>query len=179
VTELQQAILSEVAALDRRSHRRSSALRPPDPQEPKTEETQELPPAEMTLEYEALAAMVQYPDFAKRVLQELSTDAFTHPSYRSVFLAFQQLSDQGIAPDARNITTEDNVVASTLAALALYELPENVSFDKLFERMREEYENRILKPPSDPSADPEATLAFTERLRARSQQIKQRGGYEG
>ena len=180
VTELQQAILSEVAMLDRRSHRRSHEPRPPDPQEPEPQEAPEPPPAEAPLERAMLAAMIQYPDYAKRIVQELPSDAFTHRYYRSVFLSLKQLSDQGIAPDATNIVTEDDILASTLAALALYELQENEqSLDKLLEHMRDEYEKRILKPPSDPSADPEATLAFTEKLRARSQRVGKRVGYEG
>jgi len=175
---LQQAILSEVTALDRRPQRHSPEPRLPDPPDGEPQEMPEPPPAEVPLERAMLAAMIQYPDFTKRALQEFSPDAFTHRYYRSVFLALQRLSEQGIAPDARYIVTEDDTVASTLAALALYELQEDeLSLEKLLEHMRDEYEKRILTPPAD-LTDREAAHAFRERLRARSQRARERGGYE-
>jgi DNA primase len=177
---LQQAILSEVAMLDRRPHRRNPEPRPADPQKSEPEQAPEPPPAEMRHERELLAAMVQHVEVAERVLQELPIDAFTHPWYRRLFNALHEMVDKGLAPDARFIVTDDEIISSTIAALALYEIPEHEgTITSRIDRLREEHEHRAMTPPADPMADPDAAREWTAKLRARSQRIKQRGGYEG
>ena len=180
ISVMQQAILSEVAALDRRPHRHVPEPRLPEPQEGEPQDLPEPPPAEVPLERAVLAAMVQHPEFAGSALQALPTEAITHPRYRRIFNALSGLAAQGMVPDARSIVTEDDTVASTLAALALHEVAEQEgTLSGLLDRLREEYERRVLQPPDDPLADPDAARAWAEKLRARSQKIKERGGYDG
>ncbi|MHB0938396.1 MAG: DNA primase [Armatimonadota bacterium] len=177
----QQAILSEVMMLDRRAARRPAPVQhAPEPAENEPQDIPEPPPAEVPLERAVLAAMVQHPEFAGSALQALPAEAITHPRYRRIFTALNELAAQGMVPDARSIVTEDDTVASTLAALALHEVAEQEgTLSGLLDRLREEYERRVLQPPADPLADPAAARAWAEKLRARSQRIKERGGYEG
>jgi len=178
---MQQAILSEVTALDRRPRRPAPAPRPADPDEPAPEPDAipAPPPAEMRHERELLAAMVQHVEVAERVLRELPIEAFTHPWYRRLVNELHGMVGQGLAPDARFLVTEDEGVAATIAALALCEIPDHEgTITSRIDRLREEHERRALLPPADPMADPAAARAWIEKLRARSERIRQRGGYE-
>jgi len=178
---MQQAILSEVAALDRRPRRPAPAPRQADPDAPAPEPDAipEPPPAEMRHERELLAAMVQHVEVAERVLRELPIEAFTHPWYRRLVNALSDMVARGAAPDVRFLATEDDVIASTIAALALYEIPDHEgTITSRIDRLREVHEHRGLQPPADPMADPDAARVWIEKIRARSERIKQRGGYE-
>jgi len=184
---LQQAILSEVAMLDRRPRRPTPTPRPvptprsddPEGLEPEPDAIPEPPPAEVPLERAVLAAMIQYPDFARSILQEFPSKAFSNRNYRSVYHCFQEMSEQGVELDARALVTEDDIIASTLAALALYELQETEKdLDKLFEHMKDEYEKRFLLPPTDPFSEREATYAFIEKHRERSRRFGKKYGYD-
>ena len=178
VTELQQAILSEVAALDRAPRRREPTPPAPGPTDADAP-TPAPPPAEVPLERELLAVMVQQPDYAQRAVAELSMEAFTHPGYRAVFAALHRMAGAGTIPDARYIVNDDDAIAATVAALALYDLPaQQGTLEGLIARLLEEYERRTLAPPPDPLADREAYRAWERKQHERSQRNKQRGGYE-
>ncbi len=169
IAGLQQAILSEISALDHGARGRPTApVAAPESV------------ADVPLEREVLAAMVQHTDFARRAVALLPLEAFTHPGYRGVFAALAQQATRGQEPNVCRIVTEDEIVATTIAALAMVEpLPEyNLSSDEMIERLSEEYERRIIHPPADPFSDPDAYRAWEAKLKERSQRVRRRGGYE-
>ncbi|HEX2948981.1 MAG TPA: DnaB-like helicase N-terminal domain-containing protein, partial [Armatimonadota bacterium] len=192
ITELQKALLSEVAALD--NPRQHNAT--PMSQAPQAAST---PQQDAPLEREILTAMVQNTDFAQRAVTMVSPAAFAHLAYRSVFSALCTLAHDGAVPDARHIVTEDETVSATIAALAVRDpLPiQDLSADTMLTRLREEYElsrdrntqqqtaeqlNNIIThnmentsevPPTDPN-DLEALQAWQERLRKRSKEAARR-----
>lgn len=164
VTELQRAILGEVAALERG-------------QRPAPATTRASAAPEAPLERQVVAMMVQNAAFAEQTLGVLPAEAFTHAGYRAVCDALRGMLDAGQTPDARRVVTEEEVLAATIAALAVAELPDDAP-DALLARLRDEHERRTLHPPDDPLRDPEATRAWMTKLRERSRRVQERGGYD-
>ena len=170
ISELQHALLAEVAELDRM------------PQRPTAPASQEQPveqagmPAEVPLEREVLCALIQNSEFAQQAIPTVPPEAFTHTGYRTVFIALWKQVTQGQTPDVRRVVTEDDRVAAIIAALAVREpLPvETLSSASLLERLLEEYERRLSQPQEIALNDREAVEAFTARVRERSQRAAKR-----
>ncbi len=167
VMQLQQAMLSEVAALDHGPRRRPAATTPAP--------SSEAPAADLPLERELMTAMVQDQQFASRAVAQIPPDAFAHPAYRAVFEGLRGLAAAGKPADARRIVSADDQLVVTIAALAVREpLPvEDLSPDAMAKRMCEEYEERQDRQPSDID-DPDALQAWTMRLRQRKQRNARR-----
>ncbi|HEY3377480.1 MAG TPA: DNA primase [Armatimonadota bacterium] len=168
LTELQQALLGEVAALDR-SAQRGSTRRPTEV----AGANQAASTADAQLERELLTAVVQHPDFAVRAAAALTPEVFNHAGYRAIFEAICAQIAQGQAPDARRIVAEDELTAALIAALAVRDmLPLNqTALDGLLERLRDEYDRRQAQPQALDLTDRAAVEAFTAKLRERSQRF--------
>lgn len=185
ITELQQALLSEVASLDRAS-RRPGALSPA------------APSGEVPLEREVLTLMIQHPEVAERAVTLIVPEAFTHAGYRDIFHELLNQVHAGQQPDIRRIITEDQQIAAIIAALAVRDsLPLDGQSEQLLQRLMDEYEfsrdkqergitaehsDKVIAQrmgehegdaPPDPS-DAEAVRAWMMRMRKRSQETARR-----
>ena len=167
VRDLQQALLGEIANLDRASQQRGGRAAPA------VEKT--MLPRDMPLERELLAAMVHDVDFAMTATTLIPAEAFTLPRYQKVFCAFDALVTGGKAPDARLIISDDEEIAATLAGLAMYDgIPLNgEQAMTLIDRLQEEHERRMLTPQALP-LEREVVDPFTERLQQLSQRATER-----
>ncbi|HOF88001.1 MAG TPA: DNA primase, partial [Armatimonadota bacterium] len=170
LTQLQQAVMSEVAALDRRARRRGGGA-------------DDAPaPAPLTnlrgfhLELEAITAMVQHPSFAGDVLLSLPAEAFTHAEYRAVYDALNRLAEAGAVPDARQLRGDDALTA-LIAGLAVRERdPSITTFEPLLDRLRDEHEKRQIQPIALALDDPAAAEALRKRKLQESERQKRRAG---
>lgn len=170
IAELQHALLSEIATLDRAPQRHNATA----PAVTASKNLTNIP--DVPLEREVLTAMVQNADFAQRAVQLISPEMFSHDRYRAAFIALLALAQQGKTPDARLIISENEQVATTVAALAIREpLPiSGLSQNAMVERLQEEYERRQTRPAAIALNDRAALEAFSAPLRARSQRIARR-----
>jgi DNA primase len=178
--ELQRGILSEVAALERAARgrpQRDAVIPPLDEQD-----REEVTPAdrEVPLEREIMTAIIQNSEYAQRAVAQIPADAFTHRGYKSVFTELLRSVGQGNPPDARRLVTEDDRLATLIAALAVREaLPaEYLAFDKMMDRLLEEHEARQVKPQEVALHDRETADDITTRLRERSRRAARREGLE-
>ena len=162
IPALQQAILGEVAALDRRPRPTQFAGQPPPqsdaPPEPVAPVAEERP-----IERELLSIMVQDASFAAEAVSLLPTSLFRHPVYRAIFEEFVRQTDNGQSPDARRIFSDDDRVTATIAALALREMIYTQPYDGLLETLLERYELESLKYPQQFAGEEEAR-EWQERL---------------
>jgi len=166
---LQQAILSEVAALDRQPRKRENASA----QQNAPEET--APPVfeERPIERALLTIMVQNASFAAQAVSLLPMQLFRHPIYRTIFGEFVSQADAGESPDARQIFSDDDRVSATIAALALRETVYPEPYDDLLEALLERYELESLKYPQQ-FENTEEAREWQERLRQIHQQLDKR-----
>lgn len=172
VAQLQQAVMSEVSALDRRARNQSR-------QTPAAEETPApVPLANLhgyILELEAVTAMVRDADFAGDAIMAVSPDAFTHEGYRAVFRALSRLAEAGEVPDARKIHDEE--LTTFIAGLAVREMDPSVTeFAPLLDRLRDEYEKRNIQPVEYSLEDRRTPEAFRQRKKEESERQKKRAG---
>jgi DNA primase len=171
VTTLQQAILGEVAALDRNA-RRQAAGAPPREEPPAPPSAPDVP-----LEREVLANMVQHPGYACDVILAVPAEAFTHPGYRAIFSALVRLADAGETPDARRI--DDPALQPLVAGLAVRVLEPTLNPPAaLLDRLREEHEKRQAQPAPIPLDDRAALEAFQRRRKEQSAHQKRRSGLD-
>lgn len=176
VADLQQAILGEVAALDRAPHRGNAPHieEAPPPDEEATLPL--LPIPTVPLEREVLRAMVQHADFAAQAVILVPLDAFTHPTARVVFQAFCRQVDQEKTPDPRHLAGDNTAMAAVVAALAVADpyLGFEVSPTGAMDRLLEEYEVRTTRPCEVPLEDRAAAEEITATLKERSRRAQQR-----
>ncbi|MHB9132302.1 MAG: DNA primase [Armatimonadota bacterium] len=191
VTELQKAVLSEVAALDRAARGRPTHTAPP-PADEDTAAPQRV--SEVPLEREVMTTIIQDPQLARRALDIIPVEAFSHPAYQAIFIELGKLVAAGIDPDVRRIVTEDEALAARIASLAVQvseiRSVEDQSPEVIFNRLRDVYERRDVnqfagtvadqaneyfekkfQPTGteqiDPPLDPDAVRDWTARLRER------------
>ncbi len=127
-----------------------------------------------------LCAIVQDINFAQLAVARSRAEYFTHPGYREIIIALQQLLQEKQPPDIRYVTGDESLTA-LIATLAVREpLPiENLPKEHMLERLREEYELRQSSPQEIPLDDHAAAEAFILRQRERSRRVAQRGDYGG
>lgn len=174
VAELQQAVLGEIAVLDR------PARGKPQPAVAQNAPASEQTIAEVPLEREVLTAIAQDVEFAQRSVAQIQPEFFTHPGFRAIFSALARLAAAGKSPDIRYVVIDDERITAQIAALAVREpLPvENLSKDSMLVRLREEHEQRQTKPQEIPLDDRAAADEYTARLRERSRRVGKRTGID-
>jgi DNA primase len=136
----QSAILSEVKNLERTS--RSQNNQSQNQNKVVIQEKNETPNERNLLLY-----IISNVDFAGKVIDNgLSADVFTTPEYIKLFQALVDLKIKGMQPDPRNISNADNELLAIVAELSVRELPakEDIDPDDLLERLREEYQRRLV-----------------------------------
>ena len=86
-------------------------------------------------------------DFARKVIDSgLSADVFTTPHYIKLFQSLIDLKTKGLQPDPRNISNDNSDLLAIVAELSVREMPakEDVDPDDLLQRIREEYQHRLV-----------------------------------
>jgi DNA primase len=164
LSELQQAVLGEVAALDR-APRGVAPMRP----------AASPPMAVAPVEREVLTAIIQHPDFAVTACTLIPAEAFSDPRYRDIFEFIDNIISTGNPFDVSQIVFEDENITSLVADLALREMiplaPEK--YPTLIDRLLEEYANRLIKPEAI-LFEREVVDLFTLQNQQRSAREKQR-----
>ena len=157
IRELQQALLGEIANLDRVAHSGVNKN--------EVHATPNTLPRDVPLEREVLAAMVNDVKFATTATMLIPAEAFTLERYRQLFCAFDELITNGKEPEIRWIISDNEQLAATLASLAVYEgIPfTGTEAMKLIDRLLEEYERRLLIPSEIP-LERDAAEAYTQRV---------------
>jgi DNA primase catalytic core len=175
MTQLQQAVMSEVTALDRKA-RYQSRTAPAEEEAPARTPLANL--KGFILELEAVTAMVQHPSFAGDVIMTVPDDAFTHADYRAVYHALNRLAEAGQVPDAQKLRG-DEALSALIAGLAVREPdPSITDFEPLLDRLREEYEKRQNQPTEFSLDDPAAADAIRRRKQQDSERQKRRTGLQ-
>lgn len=174
VSELQQAILGEIAVLDRPVARHKSA---PSSDDAPPQDEYYVP--EAPLEREILTAMIQDSAYAQLAVARTRPEYFQHPGYRRILLALQRLAAAGQPLDIRRISG-DEFLTSLIATLAVREsLPmEHLPKEQMLERLQEEHELRQHIPREIALEDRAAAEAFSARQLERSRRAARRGGFE-
>jgi endo-1,4-beta-mannosidase len=164
LSELQQAVLGEVAALDR-------VPRVAVPVRPATSQ----PVAAAPVEREVLTAIIQHPDFAVTACTLIPSAAFSIPYYREIFECIDNIISTGKTFAVSQIVFEDEETTSLVAELALREMiplvPEK--YTTLIDRLLEEYENSLIRPEAIPF-EREVVDLFTFHNQQRSEREKKR-----
>ncbi len=134
----QSAILSEVKNLERTSHSQNNQTQKP----AVIQDINEIP-----LERDILLFIISNVDFARKVIDSgLSADVFTTPHYIKLFQSLIDLKTKGLQPDPRNISNDNSDLLAIVAELSVREMPakEDVDPDDLLQRIREEYQHRLV-----------------------------------
>ncbi len=118
VSELQQAILGEIAALDHVAQRKSNVTQ-------NAVAAHYDQPITKSIEHEVIANMIQNPDFAALALCLLPPGLLRNPIFVAIFNEFQKLADNDVNPEVRAIVTEDEQIISTIADLAYKHIPKD------------------------------------------------------
>lgn len=157
IRELQQALLGEVANLDRATPSGSNIT--------VAQPAANSQPRDIPLEREVLASMVHDVKFAATATMLIPAEAFTIVRYRQLFCAFDELIAKGKEPEIRSILCNDEQLAATLASLAVYEgIPyTGTEAITLIDRLLEEHERRSLIPHEIP-LDRDAADTYTKRV---------------
>jgi DNA primase catalytic core len=175
VAQLQQAILSEVTALDRKARYPSRAGNP-------AREDDVPPPTPLAnlhgyiLELEAATAMVRDAGFASDVIMALPADVFTVADYRAVYQALNRLAEAGAVPDARRI--DDDRLTPLISGLAVREMdPSITEFAPLLARLKDEHEKRQIQPAEYSLDDRPGAEALRRRKQEDSDRNKKSLGF--
>ena len=163
--ELQRALLSEVAVLERAPRGTRDATPP----------VATTSSVDNALELEVLTAMLQHPDFAATACTLIPAQAFSIAKYRAIFERIDDIISAGKSFDSSKMIFEDAEMASLVAEIQWRELlPLPAGQDTtLIDHLNEEAQNRQIKPEEIP-LQYEAAEGLVALIQQRSARGKER-----